>query len=197
MNVIITKCEKCPDLVKSRKQIVNGYGNKHAAVMFIGICPGNHGLLGGADKSGIPFFGDRSGGIFEKMLNAIDMKRTEVYTTNIVKCRPAAPGNLRYNRLPTDKEIENCIPLLVEEIITIKPKLIICLGKIPYTNLFKRGDIKTFVIEYAWHPGFIAREPALFGEWIKDIRFKINHWTKPSLEQTYLDVRCNETRNLA
>ena len=172
---IPVSCELCPDLVKSRSQIVNGYGNENARVMFVGICPGNHMMRGGADRSGIPFMGDRSGDLFEIMLERIGLSRTQVYTTNLVKCRPASKDKM-YNRLPTSEEINKCKTYLIQEITAIKPKIVICLGKIVFNSLVEDEEHK-FIKLYHWHPGFIARSPEFLDIWLHNINHDIKIWT--------------------
>jgi uracil-DNA glycosylase family 4 len=178
------KCEMCKELVKSRSQIVNGYGNENAKIMFIGICPGNHLMQGGADRSGIPFMGDKSGELFEKMLDSNGLTRTDVYATNIVKCRPASKDRM-YNRLPTTEEIYNCKKYLVQEINVVKPKVIICLGKLVYNTIEPDEEIKSVKL-YHWHPGFVARSPEFFDIWIYNIKHDIKKWTKKMFPQSDL-----------
>jgi uracil-DNA glycosylase len=154
--------------------------------MFIGICPGNHQLRGGADKSGIPFKGDMNGVLFGQLLEDLGITREDVYTTNLVKCRPARYGNLLYNRLPTNSEIESCYPYLVKEVECIRPKVIFCLGRNVYEKLNK--ELPHNVIFYAWHPSFILRDGRrLYKRWVDDIKYNIEQWTKPWLKQSDLN----------
>jgi len=169
-------CRKCVDLVESRSQVVSGYGNKKAAIMFVGICPGNHLGRGGADSTGIPFKGDASGRLFERLLSDLGLTRESVYTTNIVKCRPAKLGDVRYNRLPTEQEIINCFPSLLIEIYEVQPKIIICFGKIVYDFIYKRHSLELFAkseLVYCWHPAFIARDMSKYQSWFYDVQAKI------------------------
>ena len=161
------KCEKCPELVKSRSRIVEGHGSKTAPIIFVGICPGNHLLKGGADSTGIPFKGDRSGDLYEKLLKEIGYEREEVYTTNIVKCRPARPDDIRYNRLPNSKEISNCLPYLIKEINDIKPKVVIALGKMVYDALHGKVDIPVYK---TYHPAYIARNNTAYDAWVMSVK---------------------------
>ncbi len=112
----VISCTKCK-LCKSRTHAVPGEGNIHSDIMFVGEAPGEN-----EDKKGIPFCG-ASGNFLEKMLESINMKRTDVYITNIVKCRP--PGN----RDPEEEEIESCKEYLERQIDFIKPKAICTLGR--------------------------------------------------------------------
>ena len=112
----VISCTKCK-LCKSRTHAVPGEGNVHTDIIFVGEAPGEN-----EDKKGIPFCG-ASGNFLEKMLESINMKRNEVYITNIVKCRP--PGN----RDPEEEEIESCKEYLERQIDFIKPKVICTLGR--------------------------------------------------------------------
>ena len=93
------RCRRC-SLYKSRTNLVFGTGNKEADLMFIGEGPGQE-----EDETGIPFVG-RSGRLLNKILEAVEIKREDVYIANIVKCRP--PGN----RNPMEEEKEACLPFL-------------------------------------------------------------------------------------
>jgi DNA polymerase len=108
-------CRRCK-LAGGRKTIVFGDGNPHAELVFVGEGPGAD-----EDEQGLPFVG-RAGQLLNRMIQAIGMKRQEVYICNIVKCRP--PGN----RTPEKDEIETCSPFLFRQIEAIQPRLICCLG---------------------------------------------------------------------
>lgn len=166
-------CKKCPELVRSRNCVVRGYGDRNAKIMFVGICPGNHLLRGGADSTGIPFKGDRSGDAFEKLLYKMNLTRQDVYTTNLVKCRPAQ-SDIRYNRLPDSDEIANCLPYLLKEIHTVQPKVVIALGKMVFDELSGR-DLGV-PVEKAYHPSYIVRSNR-YEDWFKDVREIIWKWT--------------------
>jgi DNA polymerase len=112
----VISCTKCK-LCKSRTHAVPGKGDIHSDIMFVGEAPGEN-----EDKKGIPFCG-ASGNFLEKMLESINMKRTDVYITNIVKCRPPR------NRDPEEEEIESCKEYLERQIDLIKPKVICTLGR--------------------------------------------------------------------
>lgn len=182
---IPSKCERCQAIIKTRSRIVNGYGNEHSKIMFVGICPGNHLMLGGADSTGIPFKGDASGNVFGMLLEKLNIAREDVYTTNLVKCRPSTMNRL-YNRPPTQEEIDNCKPFLYEEIGYVKPKLIICLGKVVYSNL-KDDDENKYVKVYHFHPSFVARTPEIFDVWFLRMARDIKKWTGKTYPQTELD----------
>lgn len=112
----ILDCKKCP-LNLTRTQVVKGQGNKNTDIMFIGEAPGKN-----EDLEGIPFCG-AAGNFLNELLKSIDLKREEVYITNIVKCRPPQ------NRDPTNEEKKICSKYLLAEIYYIKPKLIVTLGR--------------------------------------------------------------------
>lgn len=111
----IKDCRRC-GLCKERNSIVLGEGNRSADIMFIGEGPG-----GDEDRLGRPFVG-KAGQLLDRMIAAIDMKREDLYITNVVKCRP--PGN----RTPLDEEAHACLPILRKQYALIKPKIVVCLG---------------------------------------------------------------------
>lgn len=115
--MLIENCKAC-ELYKTRTNIVNGKGNSHARLMFVGEAPGAE-----EDKQGVPFVG-KSGDLIDKALDNICITRDDIYISNIVKCRP--PGN----RNPVALEIETCFPYLAGEILIVKPKVICLLGKV-------------------------------------------------------------------
>lgn len=109
-------CRKC-HLRNTCLNVVPGEGNEKAEIMFIGEGPGEK-----EDKQGRPFVG-AAGKFLDEMIGLIGMKREDVFIANVVKCRP--PGN----RDPLPEETETCWPWLLEQIKTIKPKLIVTLGR--------------------------------------------------------------------
>ncbi|MFO8133121.1 MAG: uracil-DNA glycosylase [Thermoplasmatota archaeon] len=111
----IHSCQRC-HLHQTRKNAVPGEGNPDAAIMFIGEAPGSR-----EDQTGRPFVG-RAGTVLDQALESADVKRDEVYITNVVKCRPPD------NRNPTRHEIETCTPFLDEQISRIAPSVICTLG---------------------------------------------------------------------
>lgn len=115
LKTIVLNCKKCRLSLK-RINVVFGEGNSNAKIMFVGEGPGED-----EDKTGRPFVG-KAGQLLTKMIEAIGLKREEVYIANIVKCRP--PNN----RVPYDDEAEICIPYLRKQVALIRPKIIVCLG---------------------------------------------------------------------
>lgn len=112
----IRECTAC-GLSDHRRVVVFGSGNTSADVMFIGEAPGAD-----EDREGVPFVG-RAGQLLTKMIEAIDLRREDVYIANVIKCRP--PGN----RDPEADEIAACQPYLVRQIDVIQPKIICTLGR--------------------------------------------------------------------
>lgn len=113
----IIKQNICPDLAKQAKQLVFGDGNIDADIVFIGEAPGKN-----EDEQGIPFVG-AAGKFLNEMLATIDLERSDVYITNIVKYRPAN------NRDPLPDEKAAFLPFLQAQLDVIKPKLVITLGR--------------------------------------------------------------------
>jgi len=112
----ISKCQKCP-LYKSATQAVPGGPHPDTKIVFIGEAPGHW-----EDQKGIPFCG-RSGNLLNKLLNRINLDRKDVFICNILKHRP--PNN----RDPSPEEIETCTPWLKQQLLIIKPKIVITLGR--------------------------------------------------------------------
>ena len=112
-------CEKCPNLVESRSQIVNGVGPLDADLVLIGEAPGEN-----EDQNGEPFIG-RSGRVLDEELEKYDLSRDNIRITNTVRCRPPD------NRDPHKSEINNCNEYLVNEIQNIDPEVVLTLGRVP------------------------------------------------------------------
>jgi uracil-DNA glycosylase family 4 len=152
-------CTRCP-LAKTRLHVVFGVGDSQTNLLFIGEAPGEQ-----EDLKGEPFVG-RAGQLLDKILAAIQMKREQVYITNILKCRP--PNN----RSPHASEIEQCEPYLLNQIDLIQPKLIVCLGLVAAKTLLRveynlqqmRGKIYNyhgFDLMVTYHPAALLRNPYL------------------------------------
>lgn len=155
----IGDCKRCK-LCTGRKNIVFGVGNPNADLMFIGEGPGAD-----EDEQGIPFVG-RAGQLLTKIIEAMGLKRSDVYIGNIVKCRP--PGN----RNPEPDEVKACIPFLIRQVRVINPKVIICLGSVAVQNLLNteekitkiRGNFKKWQdipIMPTYHPAYLLRNPEM------------------------------------
>ncbi len=157
LNRQICTCVKCP-LGHTRTNFVFGVGNLKADVMFIGEAPGAD-----EDAQGEPFVG-KAGQLLNKILAAVELKREEVYICNILKCRP--PNN----RDPLPTEMESCSPYLFKQIELIRPKFIICLGRISAQWLLQttgsltslRGrthDFHNAKLIVTYHPAALLRNP--------------------------------------
>jgi DNA polymerase len=161
LDAAISDCLKCP-LGETRTKFVFGSGNEHADLMFIGEAPGAD-----EDAQGLPFVG-RAGQLLTKIIEAIGMKREEVYICNILKCRP--PNNRR----PAPEESMSCTPYLNKQIELVQPKFIICLGLTSAQWLLQttaslgslRGrfhDYRGIRLIVTYHPAALLRNP----EWKK------------------------------
>lgn len=153
----IGECTRCK-LHEHRTHIVFGEGNPHADLMFVGEGPGAD-----EDATGRPFVG-RAGQLLDRMIEAIGMKREQVYIANIVKCRP--PGN----REPEPDEVATCEPFLYRQINVIRPKLVVALGGVATKTLLRtkapisklRGrffDFRGTKLLPTFHPAFLLRSP--------------------------------------
>ncbi|MBE6539007.1 MAG: uracil-DNA glycosylase [Ruminococcaceae bacterium] len=154
------RCEACTacELSKTRTNCVFGTGNVNADVLFVGEAPGEK-----EDLSGIPFVG-AAGKLLDKYLYAVDIDRERVYIANILKCRPPK------NRDPLPAEEEACIGFLREQVKLMKPKIIICLGRISAMKLIK-PDFKitkehgmwfqkgNYLMTAVYHPAALLRDP--------------------------------------
>lgn len=169
-------CRKC-GLCETRTNVVVGVGNPRSRILFIGEGPGEN-----EDLQGEPFVG-RGGQLLDKMLAAVDLDRkTNIYIANIVKCRPPK------NRDPLPEEQEACIEWLRNQVALIRPKIIVCLGRIAAMKLIKpdmkitkeHGQFfeKNGVLMMATlHPAALLRnpnqKPAAFEDFLK-LRDKID-----------------------
>ena len=137
--------------------------------MFIGEAPGEQ-----EDLSGQPFVG-RAGQLLDKFLYAVDIKREDVYIANILKCRPPK------NRDPLPEEEDACIGYLREQVRLIRPKLIVCLGRISAMRLIK-PDYKItkehgtwvqkggYLMTAVYHPALLLRDPRKKEEMLEDMK---------------------------
>ncbi len=150
-------CRRC-SLYGERKNIVFGEGNQQAELVFVGEAPGAD-----EDIQGRPFVG-RAGQLLTKIIEAMGLKRDNVYICNILKCRP--PGN----RNPEPDEIEACEPFLVKQLQAIEPKIICALGTFAARTLLKteipisllRGRFHSYhgvKLMPTYHPAYLLRNP--------------------------------------
>jgi uracil-DNA glycosylase len=124
----VSTCARC-DLCKGRTKAVPGEGNSQAKILFIGEGPGFH-----EDKQGRPFVGP-SGQLLQELLKSINLKREDVFITNVVKCRPPE------NRDPLPAEIDACNDYLDRQIAAIQPKVIVTLGRHSMAKFFSGEKI--------------------------------------------------------
>lgn len=157
LNSMICDCQQCV-LGKTRTKFVFGVGNPNADAMLIGEAPGAE-----EDQKGEPFVG-RAGKLLNDILKAINFDREEVYIANILKCRP--PGN----RDPLPGEMETCMPYLMKQIDLVKPKVILCLGRVAANGLLNKKltlsalrenvyDINGVKVIATYHPAALLRNP--------------------------------------
>ncbi len=162
-------CQSC-QLCQNRTNVVFGVGPKDAEVMFIGEGPGEQ-----EDLQGEPFVG-AAGKLLDDMLSIIDLGRHNCYIANIVKCRPP------HNRDPEEQEQNACIAYLRNQVALIKPKIIVCLGRIAAKRIIdpdfritkdhgtwnQRGGIWMTAI---YHPSALLRDPGKRPETFEDLTF--------------------------
>lgn len=160
-------CVKCPNLVRSRTQVVFGVGNPEAELMFVGEAPGAD-----EDAAGEPFVG-KAGQLLTKIIETMGLSRNDVYIANVLKCRPDMPPGESGNRKPTLPEMNTCKPYLLEQIEIIKPKVLVGLGATAMEGLLgldkfaitkQRGQWQTFAgipLMPTFHPAYLLRNQAL------------------------------------
>ena len=161
-------CTRCK-LHKARTNIVFGVGNPKAQLIFVGEGPGRD-----EDAQGEPFVG-RAGKLLTQMIEAMGLRRPDVYICNVVKCRPPE------NRLPEPDEIATCSPYLLRQLGVIQPKVICCLGACSAQTMLQttqgiskfRGewfDYRGSKLIATYHPAYLLRNPAAKGEVWKDLQ---------------------------
>jgi uracil-DNA glycosylase len=165
----IGDCTRCPLAYAGRRTIVFGDGDANARLMFVGEGPGAD-----EDASGIPFVG-KAGQLLNNMIQAMGLKREEVYIANIVKCRPPA------NRVPEPVEANTCDQFLLQQIDVVQPQVIVALGstaamyllgvKQPLSALRGRWhSCRGAKLAVTYHPAFLLRDPGMKGEAWKDLQ---------------------------
>jgi uracil-DNA glycosylase family 4 len=166
-------CKRCK-LHKARTNIVFGVGNPKAELVFVGEGPGHD-----EDIQGEPFVG-RAGKLLTQMIEAMGLKRQDVYIANVVKCRPPE------NRLPEKDEIATCSPYLIRQLDTIRPKVIVCLGACSAQTLLEttqgiskfRGewfDFRGSKLMATYHPAYLLRNPPAKADVWKDLQKVMAH----------------------
>lgn len=157
-----TACRLC----EKRRKVVFGAGNPAAELMFVGEAPGEE-----EDRQGLPFVGP-AGELLTRIIEAIDLRRDEVYIANTVKCRP--PGN----RDPEPDEVAACRPFLDRQIDLIRPRVIVALGRVAGQTLLGTGDslsrmrgqwhqVRGVDARVTYHPAALLYKP---------------HWKRPAWE---------------
>ena len=161
-------CQGCA-LAQTRTNVVFGDGATDAEIMFIGEGPGKN-----EDEQGVPFVG-RAGELLDDMLEIIGLDRTKVYIANVVKCRPPQ------NRDPLNVEQDACIGFLRRQTALIRPKIIVCLGRIAakaiikedfkitseHGQWFARGGVQMTAI---YHPAALLRDESKRPETFEDLK---------------------------
>jgi DNA polymerase len=162
-------CTRCKLHTLGRRQVVFGVGNPNADLMFVGEAPGAD-----EDIQGEPFVG-RAGQLLTKIIEAIGMTRGDVYIANVIKCRPPQ------NRNPEPDEVEQCEPFLFRQIATIKPKVIVALGKFAAQSLLKTTEpitrirgreykYRDAILMPTYHPAYLLRNPSSKREVWEDMK---------------------------
>lgn len=160
-------CRKCR-LCQTRTSVVVSDGDPKADIMFIGEGPGRE-----EDEQGVPFVG-AAGRLFNLLLEEAGLDRKSVYICNIVKCRPPQ------NRDPLPDEAEACLPYLRAQIALVRPKIIVCLGRIAAGYVYSkdihitrdRGKLKkvgAFYILPTYHPAALLRRQELTNDFVYDL----------------------------
>lgn len=164
----IGDCRLCR-LCEGRTNIVFGDGSAKAQLVFVGEGPGHD-----EDVQGLPFVG-RAGKLLNQMIEAMGLRRQDVYICNVVKCRP--PGN----RAPEKDEMATCSPFLLRQLEVISPKVIVCLGAIASKALLEtergisqfRGqwlEFRGIPLMATYHPAYLLRNPHAKGDVWKDLQ---------------------------
>ena len=165
----IGDCTRCPLAYAGRRTIVFGDGDPNARLMFVGEGPGAD-----EDISGIPFVG-KAGQLLNNMIQAMGLKREQVYIANIVKCRPPA------NRVPEPLEANTCDQFLLRQIDVVQPQVIVALGSTAAMYLLGvkqslsalRGRwhrCRGAKLAVTYHPAFLLRDPKMKSEAWKDLQ---------------------------
>ena len=153
----VNHCKRCP-LCETRNKAVMGRGSHEAKIMFIAEAPGAK-----EDVAGIPFVGP-AGQLFDELLADCGLTRDEIYITNIIKCHPP------YNRDPQENEKAACFPYLKYETFLLRPKIIVCLGRVAAQRIIDANfritrqhgewtERKGCFLTAVYHPSALLRDP--------------------------------------
>ena len=156
INDEVKACRLCADIVCYRQQTVFGTGPLKPIVCFMGEAPGAD-----EDRQGVPFVG-RAGQLLSKIIEAMQLKREEVFILNALKCRPPQ------NRTPVPEEIENCHPFVAQQLSILQPPYIVCLGAVAVRSLLGStlsvGSLRGRFHHYrqakvvvTYHPSYLLR----------------------------------------
>jgi uracil-DNA glycosylase family 4 len=165
----IGDCTRCPLAYAGRRTIVFGDGDANARLMFVGEGPGAD-----EDTSGVPFVG-KAGQLLNNMIQAMGLKREQVYIANIVKCRPPA------NRVPEPVEANTCDQFLLQQIDVVQPEVLVALGATAAMYLLgvkrslvalrgKWHSCRGAKLAVTYHPAFLLRDPRMKSEAWKDLQ---------------------------
>ena len=165
----IGDCTRCPLAFQGRHKIVFADGDPSARLMFVGEGPGAD-----EDAQGLPFVG-RAGQLLNNMINAMGLKREQVYIANVVKCRPPQ------NRTPEPDEANTCMQFLWQQIDVVKPEVLVALGSTAATYLLGRKsslaslrgtihDLRGSKLIVTYHPAYLLRDPTQKKEAWKDLQ---------------------------
>ncbi len=186
------KCCKCPELCRSRSQVVFGSGNKKVDVLLIGEAPGEQ-----EDRQGVPFCG-MSGKVLDELLASIDLLRDDIFITNTILCHP------ENNRNPDKEEVENCRDRLDQLIKLMQPKVIVTIGNFAtqrilgktgikslrgkvFSVIFDGREIKVIPVVHPANYLYSGRNPDLLKEMKQDF-FKIKEIIEIKKKQKSLDA---------
>ncbi len=173
LSMRVAACEQC-SLCQGRTRTVFGSGPRRAEWLFVGEAPGAE-----EDRQGLPFVG-RAGQLLTSMIEAMGLKRDDVFITNVLKCRP--PGN----RDPLPGEVQSCLPYLERQIRLLEPRILVVLGRIAAQSLLVteapisrlRGQVLRYGAEgiplvVTYHPAYLLRNPIAKRESWRDLRLAL------------------------
>jgi uracil-DNA glycosylase family 4 len=159
-------CQKCPQLARTRTQVVFGVGDPSAELMFVGEAPGED-----EDLQGEPFVG-KAGQLLTRIIETMGFPRGSVYIANVLKCRPDMPQGETGNRKPRLEEMRTCLPYLREQIGIIQPRVLVALGATAMEGLLGetepmarlRGrwhEFSGIPLMATYHPAYLLRNQSL------------------------------------
>lgn len=165
------RCDACTgcELCQTRTKVVFGRGSENAKLLFVGEAPGEN-----EDKTGLPFVG-AAGKLLDRYLAYAEIGEEDYYIANILKCRPP------HNRDPLPREEDACMPYLREQLSILRPRIIVCLGRISAMRIidpefritkqhgtwFENGDVKIMAV---YHPAALLRDPRKKEEMLLDFK---------------------------